>query len=224
MDSNITLPSDKAAMQREYFSWLTKREMAKKPIISSAIDAIYDVYTGKYTTQDVDDLKQALTLNHMYSYAFAEYVHDFAKTDSVFEALLLELAQHSSATVRFNVVTNCLYNYPAELIDFILVQLLDDKSKRVRLKVPDVMGRLNKEHLLPPLLERIQIEPDTEVKKAMQWTYDLLHKKWVLEPDGEHVTVHLKSGGVSGFSLSCLSDDSLQAIEKEVEKIRREWG
>lgn len=154
MNTKIKLPKNKASLEKEYFSWLTTNDIDKKNIITVAINAVYNVYAKNYTANDADILRKGLELNHMYSYAFAEYVHDFARTDAVFENLLLELSSHPLATVRFNIVTNCLYNYPIALVDTILENRLNDKSKKVRLKVADVLLRLDKESLLEPLQKK----------------------------------------------------------------------
>lgn len=62
------------------------------------------------------------------------------------------------------------------------------------------------------------------VKSNFEWMYELIHKKWGLEHDGDGVTVHLKSGGVTRFYLNDLDDTSIESIEKEVEKTRKVWS
>lgn len=221
----MNLPKEKIELKKEFFSWLNTNQESLKPIISDSIDSIYNVYESKFNTIDVDNIKKGLELNHTFCWALAEYVTEFAVKEKLFANLITELSKHPSSKVRLNIITNCLYNKPENLTNRLLIEALDDKSKKVRLKAADVMLRLNKEQLREKLLERTKIETDKETKKTLLWTYELISKKWTFGPEWNRITVHLKDGGLSGFYLEENDDvNNIKWIEEKVEEIRAEWS
>ena len=221
----MNLPKDKNELKKEYFSWLYKNQENLKPIISDAIDSIYNVYQQQFDTTDVDNIRNGLKLNHLNCWALAEYVNEFAEQNIVFRNLITELSNHASSKIRINIITNCLlHNSPKYLVDNLLVSALNDRSKQVRLKVADIMLRLDKKQLVDKLFEQIKIEDDKEVKKTLLWTYELISKKWTFEPERNSITVHLKDGGVSGFNLEKDDDiNNIEWIEKKVEEVRNTY-
>lgn len=217
----MNLPINKNELKKEYFSWLNKNQEHLKSVISTSIDSIYNVYEKKFNKLDVSNIKKGLELNHTISWALAEHVNKFAENDQTFVNLIKELSNHPSSKVRLNIITNCLYNKPEKLTNKLLIRALNDKSKKVRLKVADVMLRLNKKGLVDKLLERIKIETDKETKKTLLWSYELISKKWTYEPEWHSVSVHLKDGGISGFNLEEGDDiKNIKWIENKVLKIR----
>ncbi|GAB1855807.1 hypothetical protein MHTCC0001_06420 [Flavobacteriaceae bacterium MHTCC 0001] len=214
---------EKSKLKMEYFSWLNKNQESHKSVISDAIDSIYNVNSNQFDTTDVENIQKGLELNHTICWALGEYVNKFAENDEVFVNLIKKLSKHSSSKVRLNIITNCLYNRPEKLTDNLLLKALNDKSKKVRLKVADVILRLNKGNLSKNLFKRAEIETDNETKNTLIWTYDLITKKWTYEAEWKCVRVHLKDGGVSGFYLKDGDDiNDVDWIEKKVEEIRNE--
>ena len=217
----MNLPKDKIELKKEYYSWLNKNQVNLKPTISDAIDSIYNVHSKKFDLVDIENLRKGLELNHINSFALAKYICEFAQNENSIRQILLQLAKHKTAKVRLNIITLCLYNKPTELVNTILINALNDKSKQIRLKVADVILRLNKKKLIEKLYQRVQIEADTEVKKRMQWTYELVNKNWILDSEYKKITVYLKDGGISGFFLKDLKEmDEIEIIERRVQEFR----
>lgn len=216
----MNLPKEKKELKKEYFSWLNKNQENHKPIISNAIDAIYNIYYNQFDSTDLKNLKKGLELNHTICWALGEHVNRFAESNEKLMNLLKELSKHSSSKVRLNIITNCLYDKPKKLIDNLLLEALNDKSKKVRLKACDVLLRLNKEKLAYKLLERTKIETDKETKKTLIWTYELLSKKWSYDSDWIFVNVNMENGKIHGFIPENKND--IEWIEKKVKEIRNE--
>lgn len=212
----MNLPKNKSELKNEYFSWLNKNQENHKPIISNAIDSIYNIHSNQFDTTDVENLKRGLVLNHTICWALGEYVNHFAEKNEIFTNLIKELSKHPSSKVRLNIITNCLLNKPEKLVDNLLLEGLNDKSKKVTLKVADVMLRLNKEELAEKLLEKTRAETDEVTKKTLFWAYELIRKKWNYEPESNFISIHLKDGGISGFYLEEGNDiNDINWIEKK---------
>ncbi len=221
------LPNNKESLKKEYYSWFNKNQPSGyKATISNAIEAIYSIeHTGVVNDDDVMSLKAALALPP--SLSLGEYCCYLALKHKSVEDLILTFSRHSLASIRFNTLLFCFYKEPQKMIDSMLKQGLNDRSKWVREKAIDIICRLNKTYLKNDLRQRLESEKNTEIQQLLKTSYGLLEKGYALDPHRKnHLTIQLSNGGQTSIDISAvdLNDPmTLAKLEEEIDEIRGQY-
>ncbi len=174
---NFNLQDTKEVATTKALSSLDNKTEKYSTLLKELIETIYDIQSsGKLEKKYLDKLEEGI----MASWEYVFYYHSglyVAKLSYYFkeaEELLIKLSQHKDSKIRLRVVIILKARPSQRVLNEILANCINDKSKSVRLMVADVILDGNYINYVDLLEERILVEDDLAVIKTINDIMSLL--------------------------------------------------
>ncbi|TNE78797.1 MAG: HEAT repeat domain-containing protein [Bacteroidetes bacterium] len=204
------------------FSYLNKKTMVYKPLLSALIDTAYKVQTSRtISDKDIEVLRKGLFESYIVvcGHYSGKFLCQLSFVDKRVQDVLKELATNKNSAVRFNAIMVMLYRPCDEVLKHVINLGLNDKSARVRAKTADVISRLDLKEYASILQEYIDKEEKRKVKDEMEYCLYWLTHDYKIEEKSEYgysIWVKTETGG-TGVTIN---DEQLKQLDKTIEKIK----
>ncbi|MBP8115691.1 MAG: hypothetical protein KAY50_10060 [Chitinophagaceae bacterium] len=219
---NFELKGNPELEKQEVFSYLNKKTMVNKPLLSELIDTAYKVQTNRILTDfDLEVFKKGLFESHVVvcCHYSGKFLCQLSHVDNRVQDILMKLATDANSKVRLNAITIMLYRPCDKVLNYVVNSGLNDKSSTVRAKTADVIGRLDLKEYSNVLHEYIDKEEKTKVKEELEYCLYWLTHDYKIEEKTEYgysIWVKTETGG-TGVTIN---EEQYKQLDKTVEKIK----
>jgi len=204
------------------FSYLNRKTIFYKPLLSELIDTAYKVQANRILTDvDLEIFKKGLFESYVVvcCHYSGKFLCRLSYVDDSVQDILMKLATDANSKVRLNAITIMLYRPCDKVLNYIINAGLHDKSSTVRAKTADVIGRLDLKEYSNVLQEYIDKEEKTKVKEALEYCLYWLTHDYEIEEKTEYgysIWVKTETGG-TGVTIN---EAQYKQLDKTIEKIK----
>jgi|MudIll2142460700_1097286.scaffolds.fasta_scaffold13012_3 hypothetical protein len=132
--------------------------------------------TGRFNIEEETIFRNAICESHEYIwYEAGKKLIKLIQYDKSIRGIFIDVFTDKNWKHRFNVVA-LSKNFDKELAELILRKGIDDKSSKVREMVADVILSREDKYLVPVLEERLERESNKDVRIAIKFTLENIHK------------------------------------------------
>ncbi|HEY7425636.1 MAG TPA: hypothetical protein VH682_15500 [Gemmataceae bacterium] len=130
---------------------------------------------------------------------------ELAQTNQAAQEAFRELVASRKASERLQAVLSLSARMPVALLQELLSQTVNDRSKRVRQWTAEQCNMLNLREIVPELLRRAETEPDPDVKRGLEFNAALIRDGYRVEiKEGGRLRLYirLRDGGLTSQDIS----------------------
>jgi hypothetical protein len=130
---------------------------------------------------------------------------ELAQTNKAAQEAFRELVTSRKASERLHAVVSLSARMPVALLQELLSQTVNDRSRRVRQWTAEMCISLSLREMVPELLRRAEAEPDIEVKRELEFNAALIRDGYLVErKEGGRLclNIRLRGGGLTWQDIS----------------------
>lgn len=219
---NFDLERNPEEEKQEVFSYLNKKTMVYKPLLSELINTAYKVKANRTLTDvDLEVFKKGLLESYVVvcCHYSGKFLCQLSYVDNRVQDILMKLATDANSKVRLNAITIMLYRPCDKVLNYVIDSGLNDKSSTVRAKTADVICRLDLKEYSNFLQEYIDKEEKTKVKEEMEYCLYWLTHDYKIEEKTEYgysIWVKTETGGI-GVTIN---EEQYKQLDQTIEKIK----
>jgi hypothetical protein len=128
-----------------------------------------------------------------------------AQTSQTAQEAFRELVSSRKASERLQAVLSLSARMPVALLQELLSQTVNDRSKRVRQCTAEMCNRLDLQEMVSVLLRRAEAEPDADVKRDLEFYAALVRDGYLVklkERGRPQLYIRLRNGGLTWQDIS----------------------